>query len=189
MNDPVVAKIVAKMYPEEKARAEAPYQDSGEPLLTQEMTDAEAIETLVRTEEECLSEAINPIDDPAFATPAEDLPGVTRHPTQGTVPQMFHVQSQIGDGVFVAWDHCRRCNQAISNCACKGGPQEPKYVTEWRLEYMAKQDAEISAYVATLRKQVAEDLAAIPERDSGQTSPSSATVEDVETDPSEEENA
>lgn len=139
---------------------------------TQEMTDAEAIETLVRTDEEHLTETLNPIDDPAFEVPptplqvtvdenGETAEGIKVQRTQGTSPQMFHVLSEIGDGVFVAWDFCRRDGKPISQCTCKQGPEEPKYVTQWRLEHLASRKREFEKTMAEVTKKAKKDLEAL----------------------------
>ena len=49
------------------------------------------------------------------------------HPTAG-------LMSEIEDGIFVAWDTCRRCRKNVSagSCKCPEGPQEPEYITRWR---------------------------------------------------------
>lgn len=92
-------------------------------IVSTEMTDDEAREVIVRTPAEEL------VPD---ATPE----GITTERTQGQIG-MFHALSQIDDGVYVAWDVCRRCHQVLARCECKQ-PEEPKYITAWRQEYLAK---------------------------------------------------
>lgn len=134
---------------------EAPMSSTPE---TATMTDDEAIETLVRVDEERLSD-----DEPAETPKQVILPpagstteGLTVKPTQGAIG-MFHVLSEIDDGVFVAWDRCHNgsSRHSIAECKCKGGPTEPPYVTKWRLEYIAKRDKK----AAKVRDYAAEDLA------------------------------
>lgn len=50
----------------------------------------------------------------------------------------LHMMTEIGDGVFAAWDRCRRCNKAIKSCQCPGGPVEPEYMQRWREERFSK---------------------------------------------------
>lgn len=60
------------------------------------------------------------------------------------VPDRFHddhdlvMMTEIGDGVFVAWTNCRRCNNRVYGCKCPEGPQEPPYMKKWRDERFAK---------------------------------------------------
>lgn len=51
--------------------------------------------------------------------------------TTGDV-KALKMMTEIGDGVFVAWDTCKRCGKHISHCACPDGPQEPHYMQAWR---------------------------------------------------------
>lgn len=113
--------------------AEIGEQRGHESLGTGEMTDAEAVEVLVRTEPHEVSPG-------PTGPPKVEGEGMEVKRTQGQMG-MFHVLSQIDDGVFVAWDRCRSTNShPISECTCKGGPTEPPYVTKWREEYLAKRD-------------------------------------------------
>lgn len=49
---------------------------------------------------------------------------------EGAEPSALY--SEIEDGIFVAWDVCRRCMQHVSQCKDKDGPQEPAHITRWR---------------------------------------------------------
>lgn len=44
----------------------------------------------------------------------------------------LYMMSEIGDGVFVQWSQCRKCNKRIGECKDIGGPVEPDYITRWR---------------------------------------------------------
>jgi hypothetical protein len=44
----------------------------------------------------------------------------------------LHMMTEIGDGVFVQWSNCRRCNARVGACSCQDGPQEPTYMKTWR---------------------------------------------------------
>lgn len=90
------------------------------------MTDEEAKEVITRSPaEEIVPDAV-PLPE-----------GVTTERTQGEIG-MFHALSQIGEGVYVAWDTCRRCNLQLRKCECKTGPMEPGYITKWREEFLGK---------------------------------------------------
>lgn len=152
-------------------------------VLTEEMTDAEAIETLVRTEETHLSDDLDPRDvDPdtyvtddgkevtnLLETPkqvpvaGQTTEGKTVVPTQGAIG-MFHVLSQIGDGVFVAWDRCHNgvSRHPISECKCKGGPTEPPYVTKWREEFITKRDKDTKKAIDALKKDARQEVGLEP---------------------------
>lgn len=124
-------------------------------LGTAEMTDAEAIETLVRTDEERLSE------EPVQVTPESDA--VSRSKQKATYEgEKFHMLSQIDDGVFVAWDRCRKCNKAVSECKDKGGPTEAPYVTAWRQEWIDKRDKETKKVIDTPKKEARQTVGLEP---------------------------
>lgn len=44
----------------------------------------------------------------------------------------LNMMTEIGDGVFVAWSNCRKCNARVASCKCSGGPVEPEYIKRWR---------------------------------------------------------
>jgi hypothetical protein len=143
-------------------------------LGTAEMTDAEAIETLVRTDETHLTEdddGVSGQDRESYTddqdresytvteTPKQvkvgTTPGTTKQKTQGSLPEKFHCLSEIDDGVFVAWDRCHSSTttrHSISECKCKGGPTEPPYVTKWREEWIEKRTKAQVKAVAALKK-------------------------------------
>lgn len=157
---------------------------------TAEMTDAEAVETLVRTDEEHLSDDLP--EQVTVDAEGRTLPGMTVQRTQGTNPPMFHVLSEIDDGVFVAWDFCRRDGRTISECTCKQGPQEPKYVTQWRLEHLSKRKQEFEKTMDEVSKKAKKELSELiatklDERADAEETPVESTVESSET--SEEETA
>lgn len=54
----------------------------------------------------------------------------------GTIKVMM---SEIGDGVFVAWDICHRCKLHVAQCSCVGAPTEPPHITHWRDERFEKE--------------------------------------------------
>lgn len=114
--------------------AEIGEQRGHESLGTAEMSTDEAVEVLVRSD---------PIQNqtPPAPVPSTSADGQEVRRTQGKTG-MFHVLSQIDDGVHVAWDMCRGGGQthSIANCQCRGGPVEPPYVTKWREEWIAKRD-------------------------------------------------
>lgn len=50
---------------------------------------------------------------------------------------LVHMMSEIGAGVFVAWETCSRCGRRVWVCQCTGGPKEPDYIARWREEHLA----------------------------------------------------
>lgn len=96
----------------------------------EEMTQAEAIETLVRTDETHLSADDEPVR-------RAELPVQQGIKSQKNKIGMLHALSQIDDGINVAWDTCARCKTTLSYCTCST-PQEPPYITRWREEYLAR---------------------------------------------------
>ena len=128
---------------------------------TAEMTDAEAIETLVRTDETHLTE-----DEPV--TPKQispDTDAVTRSKEVSYEGEKFHMLSQIDDGVFVAWDRCHSSSttrHSIPDCKCKGGPTEPHYVTKWREEWIEKRNKDNKKVIDSLKKDARREVGLEP---------------------------
>lgn len=52
------------------------------------------------------------------------------------------MMTEIGDGVFVQWGSCSKCNVRAYDCKCKSGPVEPEYIGRWRT---ARFDKELNA--------------------------------------------
>lgn len=50
----------------------------------------------------------------------------------------LHMMTEIGDGTFVQWTNCRRCNERVYDCKCTEGPKEPEYMKAWRDKRFAK---------------------------------------------------
>lgn len=50
----------------------------------------------------------------------------------------LHMMTEIGDGIFVAWTECRRCQVRVYDCKCPEGPAEPPYMKKWRDERFEK---------------------------------------------------
>ncbi|NUS02053.1 MAG: hypothetical protein HOV97_05760 [Nonomuraea sp.] len=48
------------------------------------------------------------------------------------------MMSEIGDGTFVAWSRCRKCNHQAPECKCATGPVEPDYIIRWRHDRFRK---------------------------------------------------
>lgn len=44
----------------------------------------------------------------------------------------LYMMTEIGDGTFVQWSSCRKCNKRVGICTCPEGPQEPEYMKRWR---------------------------------------------------------
>lgn len=130
---------------------------------TAEMTDAEAIETLVRTDEKRLTEDATP-ETPKQVTP--DTDAVTRSKERSSYEgEKFHMLSQIDDGVFVAWDRCHSTSSSrhsIPDCKCKGGPTEPHYVTKWREEWIEKRNKDTKKVIDSLKKDVRREVGLEP---------------------------
>lgn len=63
---------------------------------------------------------------------AEHQPRTVKHVVTVDHPELVSMMTEIGDGVFVAWTDCRKCQQHITRCACPQGPTEPEYMKPWR---------------------------------------------------------
>ena len=68
----------------------------------------------------------------AGTEPSEDTKHEPRTLTRTDTDGAVYMMTEIEDGIFVQWSQCAKCSEHISSCSCKGGPQEAKYMTEWR---------------------------------------------------------
>lgn len=86
-------------------------------------------------------------------TPARTL-------TQRIDGEVTLMLTEIGDGVFVGWDHCDLCRQRVVECRCVGGPQERDFIARWRQERLD-----------TAAGRVPNSIASVPELDDPEPDP------------------
>ncbi len=118
---------------------------------------------------EALTEA-QPAQPDAAAVPAVDYETAGETPertiTRRENGEIVMMMTEIGDGVFVAWDRCNRCAVHIRDCVCAGGPKERDVIARWREERKPKPSRyEQQQAAAGNADQVRDDLAAVESGD------------------------
>lgn len=81
----------------------------------------------------------------------EHEPRTLVHTRTNSDNDLVSMMTEIGDGTFVQWTHCRKCKSGVENCSCPDGPVSADYIDRWR-------EKRFSASLLTQRPDPAFDL-------------------------------